>query len=189
MSEPPDSDRREQARRSRRRLNVIVALAAGGVLGLLAAGCLAVGVPAFVSWLDRPTTLTRAQLDEARRRWQENGPLDYNLDVRVTGLRAADYHVEVRDGEPVSATIDGRPLRNRRTFGTWSVPGMLATIESDVDHVEERAEQANPRTARLTLRGDFDPQYGFPRRYHRMEWGEAGSDQEVTWEVTSFQPR
>jgi hypothetical protein len=148
----------------------------------------AFALPGFSSWLDRPAPLARKQLDAARERWRSNGPRDYNLDVHVTGLRAADYHVEVRDGRPQRATIDGRPLRDPRTLGTWSVPGMFSTIGSDVQHVEQRDKQANPRSARLTLRADFDPRYGFPRRYHRMEWGEAGSDQEVTWQVTGFTP-
>jgi hypothetical protein len=66
---------------------------------------------------------------------------------------------------------------------------MFATMESDVEHVEERAAAAAPRTARLSLFAEFDAQLGYPRRYQRIEWGEAGTDQEVTWEVRAFTPQ
>jgi hypothetical protein len=190
MSEATDASHgRAAARLARRRLALRIAAVCGGLLGLCIALCIALGVPAWLAWRDRPPTLGRAELEQARERWRQNGPASYDLAVRVSGLRAAVYRVEVRDGVAVSATIDGRPLRDRRTFATWSVPGMFATMEADVEHVETRAVEAVPRSARLALYGTFHARLGYPQRYHRIEWGEAGTDQETTWEVLSFQPR
>ena len=46
--------------------------------------------------------------------------------------------------------------------------------------------QADRFTPHLTLRASFDPELGFPRHYLRME---AGSTQDISWEVTRFEAR
>ena len=61
---------------------------------------------------------------------------------------------------------------------------MFGTMSRDVETLERHAAgRADATTPRLTLRAQFDPQYAFPARYRRIEWG---SDVEVAWEVTEF---
>lgn len=112
---------------------------------------------------------------------------DYDIEVAVAGTQPATYEVRVRDGQAIEAFRNGKPLNQRRTFGTWSVPGMFSTMSRDVEAVERRERgEADPSTPRLTLRAEFDPKYGYPKRYQRIEWG---SPVEVTWQVTHFEPK
>ena len=103
----------------------------------------------------------------------------------VRGSQPATYAVQVRNGQAENATRNGRPLNQRRTFGTWSVPGMFSTMQRDVEAIERRARpNADPNLPQLTLRAEFDSRYSYPARYRRIEWG---SPTEVSWEVTRFE--
>jgi hypothetical protein len=104
--------------------------------------------------------------------------------VAVAGRQAARYYVEVRAGEVRVATRDGQPLRQERTRGTWSVPGMFGTIQTDIANLEkQQAGTADPTTPQLLLRGVFDPQLGYPVRYLRTELRKWGNNLEVSWEA------
>src|SRR5438132_1392979 len=70
---------------------------------------------------DPTPTLTPQLFRAAHERWKSIAPLNYDIEVRVTGPQAAVYRVQVRDGEPQAALRNGQPLNSRRTFGTWSV--------------------------------------------------------------------
>lgn len=181
-TQSPNTEKPTITSRARGSTKLLAAAFLGSAIGLLGA----VAILVVLSW-NRPTELTRSEFDAAQQRWRAAAIDDYDIEIMVTGIRAATYRVQVRGGNPASATIDGRALKNRRTFGTWSVPGMFNTIESDVEHVERRLTEADPRSARLTLFATFDELHGYPKKYHRIEWGEAGSDSEVTWEVTVFE--
>lgn len=134
---------------------------------------------------DPTPVLTPADFQAARERWKQQEPPNYDIEVQVSGSQPATYRVEVRAGEAQSAWRNGRPLSQQRTFGTWSVPGMFSTISRDVDNLQRHAEgRADATTPRLTLRAAFDPKFGFPQRYTRIEWG---SDVEVSWEVKRFE--
>lgn len=129
--------------------------------------------------------ITPADFQAARQRWEQQGPQNYNIEVQVTGTRAATYRVQVRDGAATAAWINATPLPQQRTWGTWSVRGMFGTIARDIDALERRAAgQADKSTPRLTLRAEFDERTGYPIRYRRIQWG---SPVEVTWEVTQFE--
>lgn len=135
---------------------------------------------------DPSPEFSRAEFEAAQARWESSGPTSYDLAVEVVGPQPAEYRVVVREGEVQSATIDGRPLKQRRTLDTWSVPGMFTTMERDVANRELVATgRARPDTPRLTLRADFHPKYGYPQRYRRIEWG-TGRD--MVWQVREFQP-
>jgi hypothetical protein len=92
------------------------------------------------------------------------------------------YVVLVSDGVTRRASFNGRPLNDRRTLGTWSVAGMFAAVDRDL-HQQQAADEG--RSTSLLLRGAFHPQYGFPERYQRIEWG---SSLEISWHVTRFRP-
>ncbi|MBW8885585.1 MAG: hypothetical protein JF612_12615 [Planctomycetia bacterium] len=110
----------------------------------------------------------------------------YDIEIHVTGPKASTYRVEVRDGDPQAAWRNGQPLLTRRTFGTWSVPGMFATMSRDVEAIERAA--AAGRAPPLILRAEFDAQYGYPAKYRRIDNGSRkGSDAiAVTWDVIQF---
>jgi hypothetical protein len=138
---------------------------------------------------DSTPWLTPEAFYAAQERWKAAAPADYDIEIEVSGPQAAVYRAEVRGGLAEAAWRNGQPLTNRRTFGTWSVPGMFGTIGRDIEAVERRAAgQAKPGEVELILKAQFDPQYYFPRRYQRIEWGSRrGSDAvTATWEVKQF---
>jgi hypothetical protein len=117
-------------------------------------------------------------------RWKAAAPANYDIEVRVTGSQPALYRVEVREGLASAAWRNGQPLTTRRTFDTWSVPGMFGTISRDIEAVERHAAgKADRFTPRLTLRAEFDPVYSYPARYRRLQqWANV----DVAWQVTEF---
>jgi len=134
-----------------------------------------------------PTPALKPELfNAAHERWKANAVPNYDIEVRVTGPQAAVYRVLVRDGEPQAAWRNGQPLTTRRTFGTWSVPGMFATISRDVEAMERAAAKRAPPP--LVLRAEFDPQTGCPLHYRRIDNGsrKGGDSMAVTWDVTEF---
>lgn len=130
--------------------------------------------------------IDQASLDAARKLWRDAGPSDYDIEVQVEGSQPAVYRVSVRGGTAASATRNGAPLDNPRTFATWSVPGMFGTVQSDVDHRRQPIQLGPHEEHFVTPLGRFDPTYGYPAAYRRIEWG---GDVEVTWRVVSFQPQ
>jgi hypothetical protein len=100
-------------------------------------------------------------------------------------MASAVYHVSVRQGEVTSATENGTPLTQRRTLGSWSVPGMFRTIAIDLQHAIEPMQVGPNEVNEVTPQGIFDAHYGYPVRYRRIQWG---SDvPEASWIVTKFE--
>lgn len=133
---------------------------------------------------DPVSEITPADFHTARERWQNNELQDYDIEVQVTGTQGAKYRVEVRGGKAIAAWRNDLPLKQERTFSTWSVRGMFGTMSRDIDALERRlAGKADASTPRLTLRAEFDAKMGYPAKYRRIEWG---SPVQVSWEVTKF---
>ena len=151
-------------------------------------GVIFVAVAALALLPKRLPQLTREEFDRAMALWESVSPENYDIEINVEGRQPAVYRVEVRGGHVRSATRNGNPLRQQRTMGTWSVPGMFGTIEQDVIAVEQvESGSADRYTPRLLLRAKFDPKWGklgIPTHYHRIQWG---SHTEVRWEVTHFE--
>jgi hypothetical protein len=143
----------------------------------------------FVRWKygNALPAITPADYIAARERWKSVAPADYDIEVQVTGTQAATYRVEVRGGEATAAWRNDMPLIQQRTFGTWSVPGMFGTMSRDIETLDKHTKgTADASTPRLTLRARFDPHYGYPAAYRRIQ---SGSRVEVTWRVTKFTVR
>jgi hypothetical protein len=154
----------------------------GGAVGLAAAL-----VALRQANYDPAPALTPQAYEAAYARWRAREISDYDIEIRVTGPQAATYRASVRNGEPTAAWRNGKPLTTRRTFGTWSVPGMFSTISRDIAAVEQAAAKGRPTP--LILRAAFNAERGYPERYRRIDNGSRkGSDAiAVTWDVIAFE--
>ena len=116
--------------------------------------------------------------------WKKVAPPNYDIETKVTGRQPAIYSVKVRQGKVTTATRNGTPLQQQRTMGTWSVPGMFDTMESDLmNQSDAREERLMSNSPRVTVRAAFHPKWHFPEKYQRIEWG---SQYEVEWQVMKF---
>lgn len=149
----------------------------------LAAACVAWSLRFFVD--ERIPPLTDETLENAIKLWKQHGPGDYELDIELRGAQPGSVHVVVRKRVVTETTRDGR-VPPKWTWDTWSVPGMFETLAEDLQIAEDPAQaiQAAPGT-KWRLRCEFDPAFGFPRRYHRVVSGGP----EVYWQVTRFDAR
>jgi hypothetical protein len=158
------------------------------VLGILSA--IAIVVP-FV--YNMSLQLHPEQLAEARRRWQENGAADYDLNYLVkrelgsVSAREEEYLVQVRGGrvvlladerevvfvDPRLAVVAGSAVlavssENPRYYG---VPALF-------DEIEAALRQRAAGEQRDYLKADFDPKDGHPSHFifrrprtkDRVEW-------------------
>jgi hypothetical protein len=134
---------------------------------------------------ERLPAVTEASLEAAMQRWNAQGPQGYDMDVELRGAQPGFVHVEVRNHEVTAETRDGR-VPGRSTWDTWSVPGLFDTLGRDLEIAANPEQEigAAPGT-RWQLRCAFDPQFGYPARYHRSATGGP----EVYWIVTKFEPK
>jgi hypothetical protein len=129
---------------------------------------------------DPTPPLTAEALKQAEAAWRDAKIRDYHIEIEVQSRQRETYAVEVRDGAPQQAWRNGQPLKQIRTFDTWSVPGMFDTIHSDFDRTDRQGQPA----PELVLRAEFDPRTGVPMKYKRIQWG---ADIEISWQVTKFE--
>lgn len=130
--------------------------------------------------------ITPDDLAQARARWQANPVSDYDLTVVLNGRQTGELKVEVRNGEPVSMTRDGTPMKQERTWRPWTVPGMFETIETDFENAARPAEKFGSADVQVVIRAKFDESHGFPVRYLHQIYGRLD---DLTWRVTEFAPR
>ena len=157
------------------------------LLFLAALGCI-VGAAFLLRMLvaQRIPELTEAELEEAQALWDSAGPAGYEMDLEILQGRPGTVHIEVRNGEITAMTRDGRTPAEH-TWRYWSVPGLFETVERELEMAEDPVHEVGAAAGtRWQLRCEFDPAYGFPRRFHRHVFG---GGQEVYWRVTSFVPK
>jgi hypothetical protein len=125
--------------------------------------------------------MTEDSLQTALGQWEARGPDSYDLDVKIGGAQPGVVRVEVRNGKVTSASRDGQPLADRN-FDVWSIPGQFETLERELEFAEDpQREMQAPPGARVWLRCEFDPEFGYPRRYHRFATGGAP---EIYWRTS-----
>jgi hypothetical protein len=135
---------------------------------------------------ERMTVLTVASLDEAERLWQSAGPSSYDIDIELRGAQPGAIQAQVRNGEVTALTRDGRTPQPR-TWRYWSVPGLFETLERELVLAEDPEHEARAAAGtQWHVRCEFDPQFGYPRRYHRFV---TPGGPEVFWHVTRFETR
>lgn len=144
---------------------------AGTLIGAMVCGVLFIRA-------QRIPALTEARFRDAESLWKEQAPANYSIRVEVKGMQPGIYEVQVENHLPVKASFDGHALTRQRTFGTWAVTGMFATLAQDLE--------TNARDNSLMLGAEFDETYGIPRRYERIEM-RTGAHDALQWEVTKFE--
>ena len=132
-----------------------------------------------------PPTISREDLTAAERLWSAQGPASYDMDIMIGGRQPGPVHIEVRAGKVTRMTRDGITPTQARTWEYWTVPEQLETIRQDFDSAETQGGFGAPAGAETILKAQFDPQYGYPRRYQRIV---LGTDLDVEWEATRFVP-
>jgi hypothetical protein len=180
---PQGSQATELTRRGGKRLAAKPLL-----IGLLAfcAALVVVAVLLQVFVARRTPELTAARLEAAQQLWSAQGPGSYDMDIEIRGAQPGHVHLEVRDGSVTAMTRDGRSPP-QRTWNVWTVPGQFETLERELDLAEDpQHEMGASAGTELRLQCEFDPKFGFPRRYHRFTKGNAP---EVFWHVTAFEPK
>jgi hypothetical protein len=171
-------------RRSRRWIGFFV------VLAVLGATAMIVPLVYNLSIQLRPE-----QLAEARQRWRENGPADYDLAYLVKseqgGVEAMDrqYFVQVRGGRVVLAVDTGEVVYLDPSLAVVAGPAMLGLSSEDpgrygvpalFDDIEEALHQRTAGERRDYVRADFDPNDGHPYHYvHHVR----GTKERVEWDV------
>jgi hypothetical protein len=79
---------------------------------------------------------------------------------------------------------NGTAVKTERSWDYWTVPGMFGTLETDFDNATKTDETFGG--GEVVMRAEFDPQYGFPRRYLHQILGRHG---DLEWTVTEFTPQ
>jgi hypothetical protein len=174
-----DAGKSEHVRRRLSRRTTLFVL--GSIAFALA--CLVLALELFV--VQRIPLLSEPDLVAAKKRWQEHGPVSYDMDIELRGAQPGHVEINVRNRVVTAETRDGR-VPKEHTWETWTVPGMFNTLETDMEIAEnpQQAIQAVPGTT-WQLRCEFDPVLGIPRRYYRM----ASGGPDVYWRVKRFEAR
>jgi hypothetical protein len=160
------------------------------VLALLAAGAIVVPIVYNLSIQLRPE-----QLADARKRWRENGPADYDLSYLVKRTEHdhtpqpedQEYFVQVRAGRVVLVVQDGEVVYLDRWLSIAAGLAVLALPDEDapdygVPALFDQIEVLLPRDASLRrllfVTAQFDPKDGHPYHFvirvrgtvERSEW-------------------
>ena len=115
--------------------------------------------------------ITRADLEAAEKKWAATKPAGYDMDITILGRQPGLVHIEVRGGAVTKMTRDGVTPAQSRTWEYWTVPEQFETIQQDFDSSETVGGFGAAPGSQTILKADFDPHYGYPRRYQRFVLG------------------
>lgn len=150
------------------------------VLYFVALVMLSIGAVVAIWAFSRSRDLTLERLQEARARWEKTRPKSYKIKYAkiVRGLsRPEVISVHVKDGKVYAVERDHDFIDAARAH-YYTVDGIFNDLEAFL-------EQKQRDWWRTFLQADFDPHYGYPKRYvRRVIWG--GPRVEV--KVLSFEP-
>jgi hypothetical protein len=166
----------------RRRPMRASAMALGAACGIM----IAIVAILLVLFLRRGPTvpvITRDDLALAEKKWEAEKPAGYDMDITIGGRQPGVVHIEVRSGTVTKMTRDGVTPSQPRTWEYWTVPEQFETIRQDFDSSETVGGFGAAPGSETILKADFDPHYGYPKRYQRFV---LGTDLAVEWDVTRF---
>lgn len=160
----------------RRRLVALV------LIGLVVVAFMAI-VQAFSGGLPE---VTPDDLAQARLRWDQVRPSNYDIRIVLSGRQIGELVVAVRDGQPVSMTRNDVKVEHPRTWRPWTVTGMFQTLETDFENRAEAAKKFGVEPKNVHIRCQFDDEYGYPERYLHQVYGQH---QDLEWTVVDFQKK
>jgi hypothetical protein len=95
-------------------------------------------------WLNPTVPLTPALLAEAKAKWKERGPRDYDMDYTLKKIEGTDrFHSEVRNGDAVSVRMNDDIALEPRLYPYYTMPALFGFIEQ---FMEDDAKPGRPRT-------------------------------------------
>jgi len=157
--------------------------------GLWALGGLALGatLAIVIAQRDAVPELTPAMLRAAMTRWEERHPAHYRAEITVRGQRPSQLQIEVRNGQPVTFTLNGQTPKNTATAEFWTLENLLTVVDEELDAARDPTKRGPhfniPPKAQVDQRAAFDPDYGYPRRYRRTS---RDANLELDWTVEKF---
>jgi len=113
-------------------------------------------------WYKPTMPLTAALLAEARAKWKERGPRDYDMDYTVKKMESTErFHVQVRNGNAVSVIMNDTIALEPRFYPYHTMPALYGFIE---EFLEQDSQPDRPRTFNIVC---FDPVDGHLIHYVR----------------------
>jgi hypothetical protein len=202
MDSPNDAPADVTPPRRRPRSRALI-IAAGLLLGVVAGLVLMFALFVLKRGQSAPA-ITREDLAAAEQKWRQRGPKSYNMDLAIGGRQPGPVHIEVRDSRVTRMTRDGVTPSQPRTWEYWTVPEQFETIRQDFDSADTPGGFGAAPGTQTMLKAEFDPQYGYPRRYQRFVLtskapsqvpfqepvaNPAATNLDVDWTVTRFEPQ
>ncbi|MDX1502807.1 MAG: DUF6174 domain-containing protein [Thermoanaerobaculia bacterium] len=147
---------------------------------------LALGVAAalFLFVREPGRTLDAEALREARARWQREGLTDYALEIETSGATQAAHRIEVRGGQVVSMTTNGREA-TRSAWEYWSVEGLFLFLDTEIANAADPRRAFGVEPGQVVLRVRFEERWGYPEFFLRHVMGRGRG---VEWRVVVFEP-
>ena len=136
--------------------------------------------------------VTQQRIQAARQQWDQRGVLNYRLKIELYGDLTGTLRLSVRDGtlqlasEPPPLLEELDPSED--SAEAWTVEGMFERVIRDLEIVENPSVTAplgmfGPAQGNKALRVDFDPAYGYVKRYKRPTLGALAA---LEWRVVRF---
>jgi hypothetical protein len=138
------------------------------------------GFEADPGWVD---PAARARLEDARARWADNGPADYDYTF-TRGCFCPEefvgpYQVSVVDGEIVAASFRGTDLFDIGMLEISRYDEIVKTVEGLFDEIARAMVEADAVTA------EYDPVLGFPTNVS-IDWIRNAADDEVFYTIADL---
>ena len=131
-----------------------------------------------------------ALLNGAEQRWQQAKLTDYDLEIEISERQRRHFRIQVRNSKIIAIWHNDRPREAPERYQAWTLEGMFQVIRTDVEQqLQPQNAAQNSAVTRLTIRAEFHPTHGFPQRYIRVEHRQEGTNPEISWKITSFDPR
>jgi len=163
-------------------MRFLVAGLCGGVLFLVLS--LVVWCVLFRSTL---APIDREHFDQSWKRWRESNIQNYDLQLTTSSSEDHLYDLKVRDGAITSVALDGEARQSGRAFQAFTIDGMFEIIDRDLSNNEQiEAGNVQQGQAVLSLRGEFDSENGYPKRFLRFD---PASRTDASWQIEAFEAK
>jgi hypothetical protein len=133
--------------------------------------------------------VTPGAIAAARKRWDQAGIRNYNLEWASSGLSRAHFVVTVRGGQ-VDSIVSILPNGKSMAVDThdpkyYGVEGLFMIIGDELAQLRTKTPFGQPKGTRAVLRFKPDPRFGYPRSYRRDV---LGTPQALAIDVIRFTP-